>query len=94
MNNSNRNTVRQVYMPPRIGVFCLSDDDCHLLATSQSSGQIGDMEQGGDLGGDNAGDGSFSDLGGGGDLGGDSGNSGGFNDMEWGEDLGGTVIGN
>lgn len=90
MKKSNSDTVRRAYMPPRTGVFCLSDD-IHPLAAS--GGRFEDMESGGDLGGDSAGEGSFFDMGSGGDLGGDRENSGGFNDMDWGGDLGGTVIG-
>ena len=80
---SNSNTVRRAYVPPRTGVFCLSDD-IHPLAAS--GGRFEDMENGGDLGGDSAGEGSFSDMGYGGDLGGvvTGGNSkASFIDLAW-----------
>lgn len=93
MGKNQRKTMRHVYVPPRIGVFCLSDADSHLLDTS--IGTFEDMEQGGDLGGDSGNNGSFSDMGSGGDLGSDltkeDGSS--FSDMMWGGDLGGTVTG-
>ena len=96
MENSMKQSRQKVagpkeYVCPEVRLLRLSDDGSLPLAAS--GGRFEDMESGGDLGGDSAGEGSFFDLGSGGDLGGDSGNSGGFNDMEWGEDLGGTVTG-
>ena len=72
------------YVCPEVRLLRLSDDGSFLLAAS--GGRFEDMENGGDLGGDSAGEGSFSDMGYGGDLGGvvTGGNSkASFIDLAW-----------
>ncbi|MBO6217711.1 MAG: hypothetical protein J6N73_08695 [Prevotella sp.] len=93
MRLTNNRTRRKIYIPPLVGVFCLTDVDTCLLATS--IGTFEDMGSGGDLGGDTGNTGSFNDLIPGGSLGEDiTKEDGSFSDMLWGGDLGGTVIGN